>query len=161
MTNLDPCSPGPYISNPWPLYFRNIWTPMHACMPSTKKASQGLGSAYKWLTGLVSRVCMAGLVFRVCMHEGSKYHVTGSILFLRVRTWRLLYRVKGFKSWYLVYFLWSLIPRPLPIFREYLGTRLVSVRSLTKQLSYRVSKDLPSQNGRSSNVDCIPQTSIY
>ena len=46
---------------------------------------QGLGSGYEWLAGLVSRISMAGLVFRVCMwglniSGGSKYHVTGHTL---------------------------------------------------------------------------------
>ena len=28
---------------------------------------QELGSGYEWLAGIVSGVCMAGLVFRVCI----------------------------------------------------------------------------------------------
>ena len=31
---------------------------------------QGLGSGYKWLAGLVSRVCMAGLVSLQGLHGG-------------------------------------------------------------------------------------------
>ena len=57
--------------------FRNIWTPSPqiiiygpTCMLSTRAESQKgqrLGCGYKWLGGLVSRVCKAGLVLRVCM----------------------------------------------------------------------------------------------
>ena len=42
-------------------------------MLSEIQKGQGLGSGYKWLAGLVSRICMAGLVFRVfrvCMGGG-------------------------------------------------------------------------------------------
>ena len=63
-------NPGPYISE--------MYGP--PCMLSTIaeiQKSQGLGSGYEWLAGLVSRVCMAGLVFRVRIFRGSKYHVTG------------------------------------------------------------------------------------
>ena len=35
---------------------------------------QGLGSGYKWLAGLVSRICMTGLSSGSAW--GSKYHVT-------------------------------------------------------------------------------------
>ena len=46
---------------------------------------QGLGSGNEWLAELVSRVYMAGLVFRVCMgvriFRGSKYHVTVHALY--------------------------------------------------------------------------------
>ena len=47
---------------------------------------QGLGSGYKWLAGLVSRVSIAGLVSRVSGGEGGgpifreyKYRVTGHL----------------------------------------------------------------------------------
>ena len=65
--NLDPLffvPPGPYISkylDPPAL----IWTPMHVINYS--RDSDGSGAGF-WLAGLVSRVCMAGLVFR-----GSNY----------------------------------------------------------------------------------------
>ena len=35
--------------------------------PTIYERGQGLGFGYKWLAGLVSRVCMAGLDSRVCM----------------------------------------------------------------------------------------------
>ena len=31
------------------------------------QAGQELDSEYKWLSGLISRICKTGLVFRVCM----------------------------------------------------------------------------------------------
>ena len=45
---------------------------MHIINYSRDSEGLGLGSGYKWLAGLVSRVCMAGLVFRV-MQGGSEY----------------------------------------------------------------------------------------
>ena len=40
--------------------------------PAICKRGRGLGVGYKWLAGLVSRVCMAGLDFKVCP-GGTKY----------------------------------------------------------------------------------------
>ena len=34
--------------------------------PAIHEKDQGLGFRYKWLAGLVSRVCMVGLASRVC-----------------------------------------------------------------------------------------------
>ena len=36
-------------------------------LPTMYERGQGLGFGYRWLAGLVSRVCMAGLDSRVCM----------------------------------------------------------------------------------------------
>ena len=45
------------------------------------EGSGRLGSGYEWLAGLVPRIYMAGLVFRVCkgvrIFRGSKYDVIG------------------------------------------------------------------------------------
>ena len=40
-----------------------VWNPVKA--PTIYERGQGLGFGYKWLAGLVSRVCMAGLDSRV------------------------------------------------------------------------------------------------
>ena len=74
---------------------RQIWTPLllfplvhyldgpppPPCMSTITEIQegQGLGSGYKWLARLVSRVCMAGLVvFRVCV--GAQNNITWQIL---------------------------------------------------------------------------------
>ena len=42
------------------------------CIAAIQKG-QGLGSGYKWLAELVSRVCKAGLVFEQGLHRESKH----------------------------------------------------------------------------------------
>ena len=75
----------PFFCSPPVHIFQNIWTPPyiseiygpHACyqlyISAEVQKGQGLGSGYKWLAGLVSRVYLQGSAW------GSKYHVTGVI----------------------------------------------------------------------------------
>ena len=52
----------PPISGPPGLSIATVHGP-----PTIYERGQGLGFGYRWLAGLVSRVCMAGLDSRVCM----------------------------------------------------------------------------------------------